>query len=201
MCGVLVPAHAGVFSALGLLLAPRRVDVSRSVLLGDLAGVAAIVDTAAAEALGALGDPGEVARFLDLRYRGQSHETTVPFHPGESEAVLLERFHAAHRRHNGFDRAGDPVEVVTVRAEAVAAPALTWDQIPAVPPEGEPARGTRTVLTAAGTAEATVWWRRGLRPGSEVVGPAVIEEAEATTYLGADERAVVHDSGALEVEW
>ena len=42
---------------------------------------------------------------------------------------------------------------------------------------------------------------RGLAPGAEIVGPAVIEEPEATTFLHPGERAVVHDSGALEVEW
>ena len=46
-----------------------------------------------------------------------------------------------------------------------------------------------------------MWWRPGLAPGDEVVGPAVSEEAETTTWLGAGERAVVHDSGALEVSW
>ncbi|OFW63675.1 MAG: hypothetical protein A2135_07365 [Actinobacteria bacterium RBG_16_67_15] len=201
MSGVVVPAHAGVFSALGLLLAPPRVDVSRSVLLDGLGGVKAIAAAVAAEAAFALGEPGEVAQFLDLRYRGQSHETTVPFHPDEPEATLLARFHAAHRRRNGFDRPDDPVEVVTVRAEAVAAAALRWDQIPAPVPHGDPHRGTRSVLTIAGAVDAGVWWRGGLRPGAEVVGPAVIEETEATTYLGAGERAVVHDTGALEVGW
>ena len=201
MSGVVVPAHAGVFSALGLLLAPPRVDVSRSVLLDGLGGVEAIAAAVAAEATFALGEPGEVAQFLDLRYRGQSHETTVPFHPDEPEATLLARFHAAHRRRNGFDRPDDPVEVVTVRAEAVAAAALRWDQIPAPVPQGDPHRGTRSVLTIAGAVDAGVWWRGGLRPGAEVVGPAVIEETEATTYLGAGERAVVHDTGALEVGW
>jgi len=201
MSGVVVPAHAGVFSALGLLLAPPRVDVSRSVLLDGLGGVETIAAAVAAEAAFALGEPGEVAQFLDLRYRGQSHETTVPFHPGEPEATLLARFHAAHRRRNGFDRPDDPVEVVTVRAEAVAAAALRWDQIPAPVPQGDPHRGTRSVLTIAGAVDAGVWWRGGLRPGAEVVGPAVIEEVEATIYLGAGERAVVHDTGALEVGW
>ena len=201
MSGVLVPAHAGVFSALGLLLAPPRVDVARSVLLDGLVGVEQVAADVASQAAAALGEPGAVAQFLDLRYRGQSHETTVRFHPGETDAVLLDRFHAAHRRRNGFDRPGDPVEVVTVRAEAVAAPALRWDQIPAPRPHGDPQRGTRPVLTAAGAVDAGVWWRDGLRPGDEVVGPAVIEEVEATTYLGAGERAVVHDSGALEVAW
>jgi N-methylhydantoinase A len=46
-----------------------------------------------------------------------------------------------------------------------------------------------------------VWWRPGLAPGDEVTGPAVIEEPEATTFLADGERAVVHSSGALEVEW
>jgi hypothetical protein len=33
------------------------------------------------------------------------------------------------------------------------------------------------------------------------MGPAIVEEVDATTYLGPGERAVVHGSGALEVEW
>ena len=57
------------------------------------------------------------------------------------------------------------------------------------------------MLTSAGEVEATVWRRGGLRHGAEVVGPAIIEEDEATTYLAAGERARVHESGALEVEW
>jgi N-methylhydantoinase A/oxoprolinase/acetone carboxylase beta subunit len=48
---------------------------------------------------------------------------------------------------------------------------------------------------------AAVFNRAGLGPGAEIVGPAVIEETDATTYLDAGERAIVHESGALEVEW
>ena len=149
----------------------------------------------------ALGTTGEVTAYVDLRYRGQSHETTVPYHTGEAEAVLIERFHEAHRRRNGFDRPGDPVEVVTVRAEATAPPALRWEEIPPPVPAGEAQRGSRPLLTPAGPIDALVWRRDGLRPGDEVVGPAVIEEDEATTYLGPGERTTVHESGALEVVW
>ncbi len=201
MSRVVVPAHAGVFSALGLLLAPRRVDVARSVLLSGLDGADGIAVMVAGEAAASLGESGQTTTYLDLRYRGQSHETTVPFQPGEPSSALLARFHAAHRRRNGFDRPDDPVEVVTVRAEAVGAPGLRWDEIPTPVPTGEPRRGTRSVLTSAGPTEAHVWWRPGLRRGDQVVGPAVVEEPEATTFLGRGERAVVTDSGALEVEW
>jgi N-methylhydantoinase A/oxoprolinase/acetone carboxylase beta subunit len=57
------------------------------------------------------------------------------------------------------------------------------------------------VVLRDGAVEATVWWRSGLAVGDEVVGPAVIEEPEATTVLGPNEVARVHESGSLEVSW
>ncbi|MDX1689847.1 MAG: hydantoinase/oxoprolinase family protein [Acidimicrobiia bacterium] len=206
MEGVVVPPHAGVFSALGLLLAPPRSDAARSVLLrtGDARLDDAVGDIAAEarraiEAAG--GSAASVRTIVDARYLGQSHETAVLYEAGEGWEALEARFHDAHRTRNGFAREEDPVEVVTVRAEAVGPPALTWSSLPAVRPDGEPRRGTRPVRTASGTVEATVWWRPGLAPGSGIDGPAVIEEPEATTWLDAGERATVHESGALEVAW
>jgi N-methylhydantoinase A/oxoprolinase/acetone carboxylase beta subunit len=49
--------------------------------------------------------------------------------------------------------------------------------------------------------DAEVIRRQGLAPGDEVVGPAVVEESDATTFIGPGERARVHDRGALVVEW
>jgi N-methylhydantoinase A/oxoprolinase/acetone carboxylase beta subunit len=46
-----------------------------------------------------------------------------------------------------------------------------------------------------------VWWRPGLPPGFEVVGPAVVEETEATIWVGPGERATVDPVGALEISW
>ncbi|MBU1493872.1 MAG: hydantoinase/oxoprolinase family protein, partial [Actinobacteria bacterium] len=201
MDGVIVPPFAGVFSAVGLLLAPRRADAARTVMLGDGTGLAGAATAVRAAALVALGRDGESSVIADVRYRGQSHETSVPYRVGESWEVLAGRFHDAHRRRNGFARPGDPIEVVTLRAEAVGAAALRWDELPRPRPVGEAQTGERPVLTSDGRATASVWWRPGLAPGDEVIGPAVIEEAEATTYLGPGERAIVHPSGALEVAW
>jgi len=163
-----------------------------------MADAAAAVE---ADAAAALGSPGEVTVVADVRYRGQSHETSVPYRIGESWEAVAERFHEAHRQRNGFARPADPIEVVTLRAEAVGTPVLRWDDLPPPEPTGEARTGERRVLTQQGQVTASVWWRPGLAPGDEVAGPAVIEEAEATTYLGPGERAIVHDSGALEVTW
>ena len=56
--------------------------------------------------------------------------------------MLCERFHRLHAERNGFARPADPVEAVTVRAEAVGAAALRWADLPAFEPEpGDPGRG------------------------------------------------------------
>ncbi len=207
MRGVVIPPFAGVFSALGLLLAPPRHDESRSLPIGrqDIGLVGRAMDDVVAAAARALGEMGEVVhetvRRVDVRYRGQAHETSVPFEGVGSWEELEERFHRIHEERNGFSRPGDPLEVTTVRAAALGLPVLDWSDLPAVTADGDARRGRREVLYADGPAEATIVWRPGLAPGEVVEGPAVIEEDHATTLLALGERAVVHDSGALEVSW
>jgi N-methylhydantoinase A/oxoprolinase/acetone carboxylase beta subunit len=147
------------------------------------------------------GATGAISSSIDVRYVGQSHEITIPYSPGDDPAVLRRRFEQAHSARNGFDRPGDRYEVVTVRAAATGSPALEWSRLPPPQPRGESRRPDRTVNVAGEPTPVAVWWRPALATGSRVVGPAVIEESEATTYLGPGERATVHGSGALEVEW
>jgi N-methylhydantoinase A len=205
MRGVVIPPFAGVFSAVGLLLAPPRHDVARSVAIDTFAPLTTAVERAAEEAergLGAMGATAErIERAVDARYLGQAHEVSVSFDGLHSWDELAQRFHEAHASRNGFSRDGDPIEVVTVRAAALAAPTVTWDDLPSVAPSGPSVVGQRELLLQSGAVEATVVRRAGLAAGAEVTGPAVIEEGEATSLLMPDERAVVHESGALEVEW
>ena len=205
MAGVVVPPYAGVFSALGLLLSPPRSDAARSVLMdegsrldAELAAVMKVSDVRLREGGS---QPVATTGYVDVRYRGQSHETTVPHAPGDGWDALVGRFHRLHQERNGFAREGDPVEVVTVRSESVGRPLVTWSELPEAAPSGQPDLPGRPVLTDQGAVDARVVRRDGLAPGDEIVGPAVIEETEATTYLATGEKAVVHDSGALEVEW
>jgi N-methylhydantoinase A len=94
---VLVPAAAGVLSALGLVAADERRDAVRS-YVSPLA------------ATGELPDEGDA----DLRYQGQSFELTVPLGPG-----LAERFHQAHEARYGYADRARELEVVAVRTADV----------------------------------------------------------------------------------
>ena len=200
MAGVIVPPFGGVFSAAGLLLSPPRVDLSQSILIREGDDPDPAFAQLSEEALLRL-PTGGVETLADVRYFGQSHEITVPYTVGDGWEILGQRFHDLHRGRNGFDRPGDPIEIVTVRATVTgrahiaAQDAFVWDAV------GEPAMGTRTVTTTFGTTEATVWSRTGLGVGVVVNGPAIIEEREATTWIGSGERAEVTRTGALEVTW
>jgi N-methylhydantoinase A/oxoprolinase/acetone carboxylase beta subunit len=133
---VVVPARAGVFSAVGLLCSPREREVVRS--WGDRgdprrARTARDVDRALAAlrtraetlVLAGVGD-GPVPEvstdvFLDCRYRGQSHELVVSHRPSGGPGAGLpawEWFHSAHESRNGFARPDVPVEVIALRARS-----------------------------------------------------------------------------------
>jgi N-methylhydantoinase A/oxoprolinase/acetone carboxylase beta subunit len=174
MPAVLVPARAGVLSAVGLLTAPRRRDLVRSwPTPDDHAGLDEARDAlaVAARALvtaGGARDDVEVSTALDCRYRGQSHELTVPDVAG---------FHDEHRRRNGYARPDDPIEVVALRATATRPPAVDASTLPAPDRLGDP-----EVVGPAVIAEpdCTVWVADGwvARPGA--AGALVLERGEDT---------------------
>jgi len=206
MAGVIIPPHAGVFSALGLVLAEPRFDTVRSVVMTETGRldplVQQVIDQAAAGYRGMVGAaPDRVAGVVEMRYRGQAHETAVAYAPGEGWDVLLLRFHEMHRARNGFNRPYDPVEVVTLRGSALGQAGATPEEVFVHRPQGEASLGTVEVLGPSGVVEAGVWWRPGLVEGAEVMGPAVILDPGSTSWLGSGERAILHPTGALEVTW
>jgi N-methylhydantoinase A len=206
MAGVVIPPYGGVFSALGLLLAPPRADVAMS-LLGSDGSIAAVSDAAAvveSRASSKLRETGHVVTsvefIVDVRYLGQSHEIGVTYRPGDSLDDVVERFHNAHRHRNGFIRQSDSVEIVTIRAAALGAPALDIGSVPGPVAAGRPP-AHRSVRFGGEPTETSVVHRANLVPGDHVVGPTIIEEDESTIVIGPGESMRVLSTGALEVTW
>ena len=94
---VLVPAAAGVLSALGLVATEERRDDVRSYVIP-------------LEEAGELPREGEA----DLRYRGQSFELTIAL-----GAELERRFHEAHEERYGYAARDRELELVAVRTADV----------------------------------------------------------------------------------
>jgi N-methylhydantoinase A len=129
---VLVPAAAGVLSALGLVASEERRDrvvpyVRRLTEVDDL--------------------PAD--GYADIRYVGQSFELTVPLQPG-----LAEAFHQAHEERYGYADRARELELVAVRtAETTPGPDL-------VLPPGEPlhVEGPATVELEGSTCFVAPGW-------------------------------------------
>ena len=113
MSKVVVPAHAGVLSALGMLVADCVRDYSQSVLTDDPARVFPILEKRARRDLAEQGFADCILiRSIDLRYKGQSFEINLP-------ADRIGDFDERHRRRFGYRHENCPVEAVTARVQAV----------------------------------------------------------------------------------
>jgi N-methylhydantoinase A/oxoprolinase/acetone carboxylase beta subunit len=141
---VIVPARAGVFSAVGILAAARQVDLVRSwPSPTDTSGVLAALDLLGQAARSTLGEEVDVLEVaVDCRYAGQSHELTVP---------SVADFPEEHERRNGYVRPGHPIEVVALRASARGRAASSVTGLPEI--SRQTGRGPRVIAED----DCTIW--------------------------------------------
>jgi N-methylhydantoinase A len=193
MSTVLVPRGCGVGSALGLLV--TDLVTSRSGVwphpdpTGRLdqveARFAALTHDAQAELTA---DQGviETGREVDLRYRRQGHEITVPLPPGPFDADRWKQaqvsFEDLYRQEYG-SAADSPIELVGLRVRVTCAlPRLPTEPVPAV--DGPAVVRQRSAWFAeTGWVECDVVdWQR-CRPGHHLDGPVLIEDLGTTVVV------------------
>jgi len=183
----LVPVHAGVLSALGMLAAPpgRTLTRTRLGVLGDLTdaaldqALADLADQGVAELASEGQDPAglRVERVLDLRYRGQSYTLDLPW---TGVVATASAFHARHEARYGH-RLNLPVELVNLRVR-VRAPARTW-HLPRMA-ASRAAAGAFRQVRAYGCADLVpVLTRAAVAAGAGQPGPAIVADPVATTWV------------------
>lgn len=188
---VLIPRYPGILSALGMLLSDIQKEYSRTVMrpvdagISDLEPVFSELEARAAADLRREGVAPEAAsteRWADLRYRGQSYELTLPA-PRLDPEELSAAFHAAHQARFGYASPGGACELVNLRLRAtgtVEKPVLPFTE-PRAPHGPEPVDHVR--IHAGDWLDVPVFDREALEPGAEVRGPALLTQADTTTWL------------------
>jgi N-methylhydantoinase A len=197
---VLVPANAGVGSAVGLLRAPVAYEVVRGRLLRlssfdpHAANRLLAEMRAEAEAIvrrGAPDAPLTERRSAFMRYRGQGHEISVELPVRDFTAAdrsfIASSFEEAYRRLYSRPIPGVDIEI------------LSWVVTVSAPPQGElstampmrpsepKSRGRRQVFDpqSGAFADVPIYWRSDLGPGVKINGPAVIAEDDTSTVISA----------------
>ena len=210
---IFVPIEPGVLSALGMLLSDvKYTDVVTRLMDSDTATAPAFeriygaLERNLRLEIGAEGADVDGIRFersCDMRYRGQAYEINVPVPAGAAHGMvgaMTRAFHERHRSLYGQAAAGDPVEFVNYRVTGIGAirkpePRPLADTSRRALPSGV----RRACFPGVGRVEAPVFERAGLTPGTELAGPALIEEPGATVVLFPGHRLEVDRLGNLSV--
>ncbi|MFL5796803.1 MAG: hydantoinase/oxoprolinase family protein [Actinomycetota bacterium] len=213
---VVMPAAAGVASAIGLLSADVKFDQVRTRVshldAADAAGLNAMFAEMEAEAGAVIREssgepPTRVDRAVDVRYVGQGYEVTVPVPGGELTSEDLKAVRVAFEREYelryGFTSPDQAVEATTWKVTAFG-PASTLELPRAERMVDSVDQAVREVRPAyfpetGGYADTPAFDRYRLFPGAEIGGPAIIEERESTTVIPPDMAAVCDEYGNLLV--
>jgi len=214
---VIVPYGAGVGSAIGLLEAEPRIDVTTTRIMRLDAGSSAVAIAALYQALEAqaLGDVKRISahgkpqwsRYAQMRYAGQGFEIHVDLPPGPIDAGYAAKAIAAfdeayQRKHKFLDPEG------TVEA-------VDWTLVATLPvgPGGAIMGHTRAEVRGRRTRKRQAWFpqaggytdtlildRGRLADGATISGPAIVEDPDCTTVILPGDVARLSPEGHIIVD-
>jgi len=210
------PPCAGVMSALGFLVAEPsfeilhgRIDSLMDLELSAINKMLAVMEEEGGEIVRNSVPTAKrlrIERAVAVRYEGQSYELYVPISTRKLNKTGLQSIARNFTKAYGsrYHAIVEQSRLESVRWR-VRVSALENGPTPNLA-KGRGAgiaaiKGKRSVYVAeAGRfMNCPVYERAGLRIGSKVIGPAIIEEAESTVYLGKKSTGVITSSGDLRV--
>jgi N-methylhydantoinase A len=211
---VLVPANAGVGSAVGLLRAPVAYEIVRGRLIRlgsfDAASANRLLEEMRSEAEAIVRRGAPVATFTEqrsafMRYRGQGHEIAVELpvrdFTAADRSTIRELFEAAYRRLYSRPIPGVEIEILSW-VVAVSAPSEGHLAAPARERSTEPKPRSQRPIVDPATGEfreVAIYWRGDLAPGARIKGPAVIAEDETSTVVSHRFDARIDQFGYIEL--
>ncbi|MFP6758582.1 MAG: hydantoinase/oxoprolinase family protein, partial [Alphaproteobacteria bacterium] len=213
---VIVPHGAGVGSAIGLLRAEPRIDVSQTrVMTLDesaapaIAAIYAELEDQARADLSRLGMAGAPhwSRFAYMRYAGQGYEVRTDLPDGDIAgdyaARAMAMFHDAYERQYRYrdpDAGVEAVDWVLVARLPVVRNGATIRFTGDAGATRPPARRNAYFPESGGYCEVSVIDRATMAVGEAVPGPVLIEEADSTTVVLPGDRAALSPRGHLVLE-
>ncbi len=209
---VVLPRGPGTFAALGSLISDIRQDHALTRPLQPARAGYAEIDQVfrnmeeegrvLLQAEGVAPENIAVRRSLGMRYLGQSWELDVDIGDDVQSTEAINRaFHEVHDRRFGHRSAG-ATEIVTFRVAAIGLAVPL--ELPALPCSGGGSAAAlaehRRVYFDGAFRDTPVYDRNRLPPAAAVEGPAIVEEAGATTVLPPGWRGCANEHGDLVLE-
>ena len=208
---VVIPPEPGNFSAVGMLLADARLDLSKTLVgvLGE-STVAALMDVFAEmenEARAALVsefDARDVLfeRHAEMRYTGQRHNIKVPISGLADPASIRQAFDRDYKRRYGHADAKAAAELQALHLSAftrLRRPDLA--RLPRAHANVRPPQRRPVYFGSVGaTVETQVYDRTARAPGFRETGPALIEEYGSTTLVWPGDSFEIGALGEIRIQ-
>ena len=205
---VVVPAHAGVLSAWGMLQADYRVDLSasHSGLLGSLDPILlhSLSEKLSNDAKTTLSiektgvSSHEVSLAADLRYLGQEYTLTISianFEEGWQEA-LKKNFDDAYLIRFGHCNEEETVEMVNLRVTLLGY-IQRMDHESAKATQNSSPISREQSWSGNDWVDTPVYRRDSLSSDAPIDGPSMVLEPDATTYIPHGWQLRLHERGHL----
>ena len=205
---VIVPPYPGYVSAMGLLATELRTEVAETILRpgaraatpDTISRSAARLARVAVRRLGAEPEGTTILLAADCRYRGQGYELTVPLDEPSTRGLrdVEARFHRQHDAVYGHAAPDEPVELVSLRATALAKGA--GFRPARISERGDPAPAeVRKVWDGVDRVDVLVFERASLPSGWSSTGPLLVQEDESVAWVPPGWSIAVGPNGSLEL--
>ncbi|MEQ1406869.1 hydantoinase/oxoprolinase family protein [Neorhizobium sp. Rsf11] len=212
---VIIPANAGVGSAVGFLAAPVSYEIVKTKYMRldafDHEGASELLATTSAEIMAwvapaAQGKLIEEKRVAFMRYVGQGHEIPVELPVRDITADDVPGLRAQYEKTYQlmFNRS-IPQAAIEIMAWSVncSTPAVLPETIAQITlTEGETSADVIQIFDGKAEAKVDVkrYRREALLPGVVIPGPAIIVEKETTTYVTGSFDAFIDAAGSIVMD-
>ena len=209
---VIVPLNPGVLSATGLLFASieheeaisiqkRLSDISLSFLTSKLNELnkkcKAVIQSETSKLMSK-----KIRHFADVCYVGQSYHLEIELKIYDKELLkkIYEDFKLEHNRVYGHST-DSPIKIINLRSVHSVSSNEESKFNSKNENNGNIYKERRDILLLESDAKVPVkiYERRFLKENIQLIGPAIIEQPDTTTFIGPNWRALVHSSYNLIV--
>jgi N-methylhydantoinase A len=198
---VLIPPYCGVLSALGMVVAPPIADASQTVLhLGDkldderLVGEYGRLSGLTIDKI-PYDQTAAVEVYADARFKGQSYELKVRVTRPTLQHIR-DQFLADYTSRYGRAPENRAIEIVTLRVRRIAkVPSVRLPLIDDREPGDE--RVVRVITADGAEHDSRCLDRRSLLREGPTMGPLLLIDAEATTYVPKEWAATAREHGSV----
>jgi len=210
---IVVPPAAGLLSSVGLLLAEPLHDSVRTVLRdatsASVIELEKIFRGMEGRARGLLRMEGveekdaSYQRFLDMQYRGQSYELSIPLRNRIITRNMVRSsvryFHQRHQKQYGYSQQDKAVEIVNVRSYSRGKAGTIPGETSTFEREKRPVKKRKVWFMDGRGIECRVVQRNSLPPGTKGKGPCVIEDYDSTLVIPPRARYMVDRNGSVSI--